>query len=328
VSVRAPGALALALLGLSACGGSLPASAVARPIGEDLVALMPSGVELLVDVDLQQLRTWDEIERVLGLLPPAGRARLERLGPRWMNDLDALVWGAWRSESRTQSVLLLRGDLDDARVPALLDGDAQRGEIDGRTSFQSGEEVALRLGRRLLAVASPVDVRRVAEIMRGEAEGLRDARADRPLREALAKAPTGRTGRPAVIGAAIAGPLMSERFEAAGLAGRSPARAAFAVAVGDGVDAVVALSLASIPEATALRQDLDHALRDLRARPMIRMLGLQDAFDFVSVVRDRDLRVAYRLSGARLASFLDRLDRARKAVEGAPPTPPSPERKP
>jgi hypothetical protein len=326
VSVRALGALGMALLGLWGCGGSLPASAVPRPIGEDLVALLPSGAELVVDVDLQQLRTWDEIDRVLALLPPAGRARLEQLGPHWMNDLDALALAAWRSENLTQSVLLLRGDLDDKRIPALLAGEAQRGEIDGRTSFQSGDEVALRLGRRLLVVASPVEVRRVAEIVRGEAEGVRDARADRPLRDALGKAPTARTGRAAVIGAAIAGPLMNERFEAAGLAGARPAKAAFAVAVGDGVDAVLVLSLPSVPEATALRQDLDHGLRDLRARPIIRMLGLQDAFDFVSAVRDRDLRIAYRIPGQRLARFLDRLDRAKQAVEsrdaGSMPSPP------
>jgi hypothetical protein len=323
--------IAIAAIALSACGGGLPGSAVPRPIGEDLMALVPSGAELVIDVDMLQLRTWDEIDRVLGLMPPAGRARLARLGPHWMNDLDALVLAAWRTENRTQTILLLRGELEDGKLSALLDGEPQRGELEGRVMWQSGDEVALRIGKRLVAVASPVEVRRVAEILRGEAEGVRDARADRPLRSALGKAPSGRTGRPAVIGAAIAGALLTERFEAAGLAGRGPASAAFALALGDGLDAVLVLSLASSAEAVALHNELDRTLRDLRARPVVRMLGLQDAFELVSVVRDQDLRIAYRLSGSRLARFLDRLDGARKAVEAshAPPAAAPPgERKP
>jgi hypothetical protein len=326
--------LGLLAVVLAACGGSLPPSAVPRPLGEDLIALLPSGAEVVIDVDLMQLRTWDEIERVLGLLPPAGRARLERLGPKWMNELDGLALGMWRSESRTQNITILRGDLDDAHLPALLDGDAQRGDLDGHTVFQAGDEVALRIGKRLVAVGSAVDARRVLEIVRGDAQGLRDARTDRALRAALAKAPSARNGRPAVLGAAIAGPLVAERFEAAGLGPHGPQACSFALAVGDGIDAVLVLGFGAPSEAQDARNDLDRALRDLRARPIIRILGLQDAFDLVFVVRDRDLRIAYRVSGTRLGAFLDRLDRAKKAFDALhPPTPPTaqpppPEKKP
>jgi hypothetical protein len=313
----------LCAIALGACGGGLPASAVPRPIGEDLVALLPTGCELVVDVDLLQLRNWDEMERVLGLLPPTGRARLDRLGPHWMNELDGLALGMWRSDSRTQSVLVLRGDLDDTKMAALLDSDATPGQLEGRAMWKSAEGVALRIGKRLIVVGAEVEARRVEEIVRGDAQGLRDTRADRAIREALAKAPSARSGRPAVIGGIIGGPLLNDRYEAAGFSGRGPGAAAFAVAVGDGIDAVLVLSLGSPAEASSLRADFERSLRELRARPIIRILGLQNAFDVATVVREQDLRVAYRVPGDRLAGFLDRLDQAKKIYEANRAAPPA-----
>jgi hypothetical protein len=315
--------LALAwLVALGACGGGLPASAVARPVGEDLVALLPAGCELVVDVDLLQLRNWDEMERVLGLLPPTGRARLDRLGPHWLNELDALALGMWRNDSRTQSVIVLRGDLDDTKMAALLDGDATPGQLEGRAMWKSANEVALRIGKRLIVVGDEVEARRVEEIVRGDAQGLRDTKSDRAIRDAIAKAPTARTGRPAVIGGLIGGPLLGDRYDAAGFKGRAPNAAAFAIAVGDGVDAVLILALGSPAEAASLRADFERSLRELRSRPIIRILGLQNAFDVASVVRGQDLRVAYRVAGDRLAGFLDRLDQAKKIYEANRAAPP------
>ena len=310
-------------IALGACSPGLPPSAMPRPVGEDLLGLVPSGAELVVDVDVQQLRTWDEIERVLALLPPAGRERLEKLGPHWMGDIDEIVVGAWRSESRTQSVMVMRCELDDTKLPALLDGTVTRGEMGGHVMFQAGLEAAVRIGPRLVAVGSPVEIRRVTEVARGEEHGFREARGDRLLREALGKAPGARSGKPALIGAAVSGPLLTDRFEAAGLAGRGPGSVAFALAVGDGIDAVVILALGSPAEAVSLRGELDRALRDLKERPIIRILGLQGALELVSVVRDRDLRIAYRLAGGRLSGYVDRLDHAKKALEAARATPPA-----
>ncbi len=286
-----------------------------RPIGEDLLALVPSGAELVLDVDVAQLRGWDETERILALLPPAGRARLARLGPHWLGEIDGLAAGAWRGPEGTTSVVVLRGDLDDEHLPALLDGAPVRHELDGHVLYEGDGGAVLRIGPRLVAVGPPVEVRRVAEVVRGDAQGMREAGADRALRAALQRAPGGRGGRPAILGAAIAGPLLQGRVEAAGLGGRVPEAAAFALAVGDGLDAVLVLAFHAPEEALALRREADRQLRDLRGRPFVRMIGLAGALDVVIAARDRETRFAYRLSAERLGGYLDRLDRARRAFE-------------
>jgi hypothetical protein len=310
-------------LGVAACGGGLPADSVPRPIGEDLVALLPSGAEMVIDVDLVQLRTWDEIERVLGLLPAAGRARLERLGPRWMNEIDALALGAFSVEKARASVVILRGDLDDQHLPALLDGEVKKRDLNGRTLYFSGGEAALRIGRRLIANGDEIEVLRVAEVLGGDLQNVRDGRADAPLRAALARAPTGKAGRPAVIGAVTGGPLLEDRLVAAGIAGGTPRSASFAVAVGDGIDAVMVLGMDTEIEAAKLRDDFDHAVRDLRASSFVRLLGIGSALEMVVVAREKDVRIAYRVSGDRLARALDRFDSARKALSAAPVAPPA-----
>jgi len=213
--------------------------------------------------------------------------------------------------------MVMRCELDDTKLPALLDGTVTRGDMNGHVMFQAGLEAAVRIGPRLVAVGSPVEIRRVTEVARGDEQGFREARGDRLLREALGKAPGARSGKPALIGAVVSGPLLSDRYEAAGLAGRGPASVAFALAVGDGIDAVLVLALGSPAEAVSLRGELDRALRDLKQRPIIRILGLEGALELAAVVRDHDLRIAYRLPGGRLSGYVDRLDHAKKALEAA-----------
>lgn len=313
---------ALLALTLCACGGVNPAVREARPLGEDLVALVPSGAELVVDVDVVQLRNWDATDRVLALLPPSAQARLEKLGKHWLNDIDAAAFAAWRGERGSETLLIIRGDVDDVHLAALLDAPATRRELGGRALVEAGGEAVLRLGPRLIVWSSPVEVRRVAEVVRGDLEGVRDARADGPLRDALAKAPSAKRGRPAVIGAGLGGPFLNARLEAAGVSGRTPAWLAFALAVGDGVDAVLVLGQHSVDDANGLRDELDRGLRDLKQRPLVRLFHLEGAFDLVFAVRDRELRIAYRLPGFRLEAFLQRMEQGRRALETMKPPAP------
>ena len=308
--------LAIAVvLAFAGCGTSQAAVRADRPLGEDLVALVPSGAELIIDVDVQQLRTWDATERILAMLPPAAKERLERLGPHWLNDIDAAVVAAWHGDRGSESLLLLRGDLDDEHLAALLDPKASRTELAGRALFEANGQSVLRLASRLCVVGSPVDVRQVAEVIRGDLMGVRDARADQPLRDALARAPSAKHGRPAIVGAALGGTLLNERLESVNLGGRTPRWAAFAVAVGDGLDAVLILGQRSVDDATGLRDELDHTLRDLKQRPIVRILKLGAAFDLAFAVKDKELHIAYRLAGNSLDAFLARMDQGKQALE-------------
>ena len=286
-----------------------------RPFGEDLVAIVPTGAELVIDVDVQQLRSWDAMSRVLGLLPPAAQARLAKLGEHWENEIDALVLASWRGERGTDSVLILRGDLDDDHLAAFLDGTPKRSTMAGKTLFETPTESVLRLAPRVIVVASPVDVRRVADVVKGDLPDVRVASADKLLRAALERAPTAKSGRPAVIGAAIGGPLLAERMRGAGLPEHPPRWATFALAVGDGLDAVLGLGLATSDDATGLRDNLEKTLQDLRYRPVIRMLHLEDLFNLALKVKDKELRIAYRVSSTQLDAFLSRMDAGKRALE-------------
>ncbi len=318
-------AVAVVVWAALGCGGTSTAVREARPLGEDLVALVPSGAELVLEVDVAQLRNWDETERILTLLPPVAQARLAKLGKHWINDIDAAAFAAWRGERGSESLLLVRGDLDDKHLAALLESEPTQTELAGRTLLEAGGEAVLRLGPRLSVWSSAVEVRRVAEVIRGDLEGIRDARADAPLREALAKAPSAKHGRPAVLGAGLGGPFLNERLEGAGISGRTPAWFAFALAVGDGLDAVLVLGQRSIDDARGLRDELDRNLRDLKQRPLVRLFHLEGAFDLVFAVREKELRVAYRLPGSRLDAFLARMDEGRRALESMKPAKPKPE---
>ncbi len=281
---------------------------------------------MIVDLDLLQVRAWDQTERLVGLLPPMAKARLDRLGPRWLSEIDALALAAWRGANGTSSVLVLRGDLEDEKLGALLEAEATRSELDGHVMYEASGEAVVRISPRLIAVGAPVEVRRVVEVSRSEAQGFRDARGDAALREALGHAPSAKIGRPALRGAAIGGPLLTERIEAAGFSRSAPQWAAFAIAIGDGLDAVAVLGLSTPVEATSLRTELDRSLRDLRARPIVRLLHLEAAFDWVAVARERQLRVAYRLPGTRLEAVLEQMDRGKRSLEAlkSKPAPPSP----
>lgn len=312
-------ALAIALLSVS-CGGALPASLVPRPFGEDLIAIVPTGAEVIVDVDLSQLRVWEPMDKILALLPPAAQARLQRLGDHWMNEIDGLVVASWRGDRGAETILVMRGDLDDAKLAALIEPGADgapppKGQLYGRLLYETDKESVLRLAPRVSVTGTPVDIRRVADCVRGDLPSVRDAPADKLMRQAIAAAPTAKVGRPAVIGGAVGGPLLQDRLKAAGVVERAPQWAALAVAAGDGIDAVLVLGMATASDATGLRDQLDHSLRDLKTRPVVRILKLEELFDVAMRVNDKVLRLAYRVSGAQLSTFLLRMDEGKRALE-------------
>src|SRR4051812_42139032 len=93
--------MALVLLMAAGCGGSMHAgsSATDRPIGEDLLALVPSGADAIVDVDVTQLDSWPIARRLLALMPPEGRARVEQLGDDPLAQVNGLAVAIYKAGS-------------------------------------------------------------------------------------------------------------------------------------------------------------------------------------------------------------------------------------
>jgi hypothetical protein len=310
--MRRRGALAYGLGALSlsaACAGTARPSATPRPLGEDLVALVPSGAGVVLEVDVEQLRVWPEGRRLFQLVPAAGRAQLLALGFDPLSDVDAVTLAvAEAGTERSATTVIVRGDLALDRVAQGL-GATRDGEYHGASLYEGDTRGVAQLGPRLYAFGSAVDLRRAIDLSRGEGESLRTSRADAPLREALDRAPTAKVGRPAIRGAA----LITEPLAAALRKGELPADEwrwlAGSVAIGDGFDVGAVVDLPGPAESADLVKAGKRALAELAARPLVRLLGLRALFDpVVLVARQGEVHLAYRVGGERLAGVLSRLE--------------------
>jgi hypothetical protein len=300
------------LWGALGCGATTRAPATPRPLGEDLLALVPAGAEVVLDVDVEQLRVWDPARRLFLLLPDAARARLVKLGGDPLKDVDAVVVGiAQAGASDSAATTLIRGDLDLGAARGALGLDEEQ-EYHGKRLFESAGEsggALAQLGPRLYSFGSRVDVRRAVDLALGDGESLRTARTDQAAREALARAPTAKVGRPALVAAFVGTDPLKARITAAGLPAEDFRWLALSLAVGDGLDVGAVASLPGPAEAGDLIQRARRELALLAGRPLVRLTGLTWLIDpVVLVAREGEVHLAYRLAEERVDRLIARLE--------------------
>jgi hypothetical protein len=305
--VRPLAALALLALG---CGGAQKPSRFARPIDEDLVALLPAGADLVIDVDAAQLRDWEPLNRVKAVLPDEAIARLGQLGVDSLGDVEAIALAASRLglESPTSTVVV-RGDLDLDKAARGLGETPIEVDYRGAALREVGDDSVARLTPRLFAFGARAEVRRVVDLVRGEGESVRTARGDAQLMTALGRCPTAKSGRPAIFLAAVfTGPLR-EQIRKEGLPGGEVDWVALSFAVGDGFDAGGVFGTRGEAEARALFTSAKRGLEELKQQRTVRLLGLRPFLDPIVIVgRDDEVHFAYRLSGARVEQAVRRFE--------------------
>jgi hypothetical protein len=298
---------ALALVFLAGCATSSSARGPeVRPIDEDLLALLPSGADAVIDVDMDQIRTWPSARRIFGLLPADTREQLSKMGVNPWMDLDGMVVAlSGLGGGDPAPTLLLRGDLDSDKMAAALGATfieyrrAQIGEAGGRA--------LVRLSPRMVAYGTPADVRRVIDLVRGEGQSVRTG--DKELVAAFARAPSAKSGRPAVVAAVVPSDAMRDRLRSDELPGADYLWLTFVLAVGDGFDFEIIGKTKSANEAGGLAAGAKASLQKFRMRPAVRLLGLQPYLEDVVVVdRDDEVRVVYRLPDARVDRMLGDLE--------------------
>ncbi|HRI54070.1 MAG TPA: hypothetical protein PLW65_28215, partial [Pseudomonadota bacterium] len=216
---------------------------------EDLVALLPRGLDAVLDVDVAGLRRLSVAPTLLGYLPGHLLAHLEKVVDLPLRNLDALAVGL-RSvgTSERDVVVLLRGHLERERMLRGLRALGEMREVeyhgvplietagDGtRVEPGSGGLAAALLTPHTAVLAGRFAVRQVIDIYRGVDEG---ARQQGDLMAALRKAPRAKVGRPAVLLGALMTPPLRERLRASDLPelGADAQYIAAAIAVGDGID--------------------------------------------------------------------------------------------
>jgi hypothetical protein len=297
-------ACALILL-LAGCGAAPPPSRFVRPIDEDLIALVPAGADLLVDVDVEQLRGWTPFERIRHALPD--EPWLHGRGVTSLVDVDQVVFaGARLGLPTAASLVLVRGDLDVEGAWA----DAALADYRGVRVRERGDDAAARIAPRLYAFGPPADVRRAIDLARGDGESVRVARGDGALMAAFARCPTAKSGRPALMAATALTDPLRERLQKEGLPGIGLEWLALSFAVGDGFDVGAIVGARGEAEARALHQAATDGLARLRRSNTVRALGLRPFLEAVQLVgRDNEEHLAYRLPGARVELMVSRLEK-------------------
>src|SRR5438105_3640683 len=118
MTVRQIAALVL-MVGCASGPGAQPSQV--RPIDEDQLALLPAGADAVVDLDLEQLRTWAPARRFFALLPRDAHEQLGKLGIDPWSDIDGIVLAlSGLGTDQPAATLLLRGDLDPEKLAAGL----------------------------------------------------------------------------------------------------------------------------------------------------------------------------------------------------------------
>ena len=306
IGLRALGALALAIAGCA--GPQRVEEPPPRPADDDLVGLLPSGADAVIDVDVAQLSAWPAARRLLGDGAGGLAAKLGRHGFAPLDDLDALA-AALRGAGTdgAEATLLVRGRLDGARIERALGGAAPV-QFHG-VRLLDGEDASLALLTARAAVfGSPVEVRRAIDVLLGNDEGLRAGDADRVLREALGRAPAAKQGRPAVRAAWRPSPALLAQLEGTHWPVELVDWVAVAIALGDGIDVGVVAGARDRARADELQRRVELELADLRAQPSLRALGVADALGEVKLGRKPDeLHLALRLDQAHFDRLAARL---------------------
>jgi hypothetical protein len=301
---------------LAACGTGRSAER-ARPIGEDPLALLPSGTDALVDIDVSQLRDWSPARRLLDLLPPSARADLAALGFDPLDDVDALWIALDRLGTPEQTAtMLLETQLPVDKLRRALGPSPTTVDWRGVPIFEGeGDRAIARITPKYVCIGSRANVRRVLDLARGEGSSLRD---DKRLMHAYGRAPTAKSGRAAIIAGVAFDDALRERLRKEDLPLAEAEELSLAFAVGDGFDlGAIAFFRGPAEAGDALKEGkrrLDAAMRSTA----VRLLQLRPILEpIIFVQREYKVHLAYRLAGKPLDRMLTRVESLQ------PPQPPT-----
>jgi len=289
-----------------------------RPIEEDLVALLPSGAELVADFDMVQLRTWSMTSRILAILPAPVRTQLELVGLGPRSDVDAVVMAFYRI-----------GDPDNKGEVALNAAVLVRGEMPAELAAKTSEYRGVALGERqghvfgtlksrLHLWGSKAEVLRAIDLFRGEGESVRSARSDRGVRDALGRAPTAKVGRPALMAGVVISPTLLERLRKEKLFTDDIEWAAASLAVGQGFDIGAIWRARGAAEAQDQIGTLTGLISRWQSRMWVKAVGLVHLFDPVVLVpKNGEVHLAFRVPEAQLERSLSIFERVVPGPSGS-----------
>jgi hypothetical protein len=309
----------LALLLIACSGAERRPAGPPLPPDEDLLALLPAGLDAVLLIETPTLRALPTAGTLYAELPASARAALGQLAPDPLRDLDALAVGlVGLGTEQVEAILVGRGRI--ARLHLFQQVGAQAGltEYHGVTLCEGRDGRAAALLSERTAVLGPrVAVRRVIDNFHGDSDG---ARGQPELAAALAHAPRAVKGQPAVRLALLPTPPLRERLRQADLADlfADADYVAASLASGDGIDLGVVAGYRHLDLARETARRMKERAADLGRRPAMRLLGLLPFLEPLIVVgalarqKDPELHIAYRLTNAELHDLLQRIENFRQ----------------
>lgn len=285
--------------------GCASGPAVLRPLDEDLLALMPTDRELVVDIDMSQIRNWhlgDVVKELVYRRLPVPEAMRQKL---WGADSVAVGIKGLGDWTTAEVLVIAKGEPPLPKPPEESAG--------LRTRAKLGPAEVVRLGARLFALAPADELDRLVErVDRHQLRGPGEA-----LREILALAPSGKYGRPAIrIAARLPGEVRQRIAEVLpAIASTDDVAVAFAVA--DGFDLGVVLRMRSESDAKSGAEELRRELQRLTDRPIVTMMNLGPLLEPLKTGRrESDLHIAYRLPRQKSEQLFERVLSLVRLTEG------------
>jgi hypothetical protein len=302
----------LSLLLVAGCAGSTHSGpqATDRPIGEDMLALVPAGADAVVDIDVGQLDGWPTARRLLSLMPAEGRERLAQLGDDPLAQVSALAVGVYKvATPEAETITVARGTLDWDKLKATIAGGTDA-DYHGAAIVDGTSDAAARIGPTLFAFGTRAGVRRVCDVARKDDDGFRTAALDKRLRDALARAPTAKLGRPAIMAAMVPTQPLRERLRTEKWDSAADLDwLGVSFAVGDGFDVGIVGGAHGPIEASTLQKTMKDRAAQLKAQATVRLLGLVPFVEpFIVVAKENEVHVAYRLPERRVDQLVTRLE--------------------
>lgn len=326
----------LGLFGPACTSKNLRADLDRSSIGdEDLLALLPRGLDAVLDVDMAGLRRLDSAAELLSYLPAQSLSHLEKVIDLPLRNLDGLAVGFRSAGTRERDVVVVvRGHLERERIARGLRALGETRaveyhgvpliEMEGASSAGDAESdglAAALLTPRTAVLANRLAVRQVIDIYRGVDDG---ARQQGDLMAALGRAPRAKVGRPAVLMAALVTPPVRDRLRAADVSelGADAQYIAAAIAVGDGVDLGVVAAYRELSAAKDVATRLLDRAQELRHRPALTFIGIERYIQPLIAIaaapapqkgrHSPELHIAYRLSSDDLNELLSRIGKLQR----------------
>lgn len=256
--------------------GQLGAGLRDRPNDDDTSALIPAGMETVIDVNMALVRQSPWVTPALEAGDPRSRANKARaLGYDDVNDVDRLIYAVTTAGADAPTLVIAQGRMQQAQVDEAFRVRWPRAVVDrwrGISILASGENAVAFLTPRTFTAGSPAAVHAVIDRAFGLGDDVSADRVLGPTRRALC--PEGRNAHPALLATVAVDQSVRARVGDAAQLPPELRQIGVRIDLGQSADVLVLGILDNYQAATALARRLRALIDDPATRLALGVAGL------------------------------------------------------